>query len=358
MFLTRLALQHFRSYSEAIFPFTDKATIIIGPNAAGKSNVIESLVLLTTGKSFRSEKEGQLVQFGQDICRITGELHDGDSDETKLEIVLSHLPGSTGRKKYLVNGIPRRRVDFVGRMPSVLFTPEDLDLVTGQPGNRRRFLDDTLSQTDDQYHVAHTTYTKALRQRNALLEQVQQTGIRNEKIFTYWDELLITNGSLLTAKRQALIDQINARLKELFSFTLSYDASIISEERLARYKAGEVGAGVTLVGPHRDDVLISGIHPVSKEPVDLKYFASRGQQRLVTLELKLAQIAFVEEQTKMQPLLLLDDIFSELDSGHIAHVLQFIHTHQTIITTTHREFVENVNGNVIELENNPKSNEY
>lgn len=348
MILRTLTLQHFRNYKKSSFEFSPQKTVIVGNNAAGKTNLIESLSLLATGKSFRSEKDHQLIQFGETVCRIGGVIA-GDDGEDNLEVVVSDLPGQTLRKRYLINDIGKRRVDFAGNLTVVLFTPTDIDLVSGQPGTRRKFLDEVLEQVDFGYRVAHTTYTKALRQRNALLEQAQQTGIRNEKLFSYWDNLLVTHGQTIMEKREGLIGFINRQAKELFPFTLVYDKSEISEERLAKYKHAEVGAGVTLVGPQRDDLLIQAYHPVSKELEEVKYFSSRGQQRLVVFELKLAQIAYLKHKTENKPLLLLDDIFSELDSINIQHVLKIIHDNQTIITTTHKEFVADMGENVIEL---------
>ena len=249
----------------------------------------------------------------------------------------------------MVNGVSRRRTDFAGKIPVVLFTPQDLDLVSGQPGNRRRFLDEVLEQVDNEYRIALTTYTKGLRQRNALLEQVQETGVRNPKLFSYWDELLIKTGQVLTYKREEFIEYINAKQKDFFPCLLTYDKSVISEERLLHYKDAEVGAGVTLVGPQRDDMIIQAYHETSKELVDVRYFASRGQQRLVTLELKLAQLAYIKERTGTEPVLLLDDIFSELDNSNIAKILTFAGGHQVIITTTHKEFVEDLGLKEVEM---------
>ncbi len=334
MILRTLSVTNFRNYKKSEFNFSDTITIIVGANAAGKTNLIESIFLLATGKSFRTEREKQLIAFGEVAARVKGTV-----DDETLEFVVAQPPAGILQRKYLLNGVSKRRSDYAAVLPVVLFTPVDLDIVSGQPGNRRQFLDDVLEAADGTYRIALTTYIKALRQRNALLDQVQKTGRRDPKVFAYWDELLITNGTIITQKREALIAFINEREKQLFPFTLIYDHSIISEERLSQYKDAEVGAGVTLVGPHRDDVLIESFHHASQEMENVKYFCSRGQQRLITLELKLSQISYVREHTQQEPLLLLDDIFSELDSGHIDHVLSLTHTNQTIITTTHEEFI-------------------
>jgi DNA replication and repair protein RecF len=341
MFLKELSLQNFRSYSKAHFTFDPKLSIIVGPNAAGKTNLVESLSLISTGKSFKAGAEKQLISFGKQVAHIKGTLQDGEqSDDTEaLEMVIAQTPTGFLQKKYTVNNVPKRRTGFAGRLPAVLFTPLDLDIVSGQPGERRRFLNEVLEQTDQQYDAALTLYTKALRQRNALLEDVQRIGVRDEERFAYWDNLLIANAHIITEKREALINYINAQTKTLFPFMLTYDKSLMSRDRLLQYKHAEIGAGVTLVGPQRDDVFVQTFHPVSEELEDVKHFCSRGQQRLVTLELKKAQISYLEEQLQTQPLLILDDIFSELDSKHIDHVLHMTNRFQTIITTTHKEFV-------------------
>lgn len=375
MILNHLALQNFRNYPKADFTFNNQLTVIVGSNAAGKTNLIEAIFMLVTGKSFRTDKDKQLIMFGETICRVKGMIRqrkqgivslaslrsgsqaprndvDLEDEEENLEVIFSANSNNFLQKKYLVNAIPKRRVDFAGKLTAVLFTPVDLDIALGQPSGRRRFLDEVLEQTDYDYRLALSLYSKAIRQRNALLEQVQKTGIRDEERFSYWNELVIKNGQVVSRKRESLIEYINKREKSLFPFSLLYDKSEISEERLLQYKDAEVGAGVTLVGPHRDDVVILAHQDGSDELEDVKYFSSRGQQRLVVLELKLSHIYYIMEQTGEKPLLLLDDIFSELDSSHIADVIQHIEGQQVILTTTHKEFVnaqELRKGDIIEV---------
>lgn len=335
MNISKLSLQHFRSYTQHTFSFDPALTVIIGPNTAGKSNVMESLYLLATGKSFRAEKDNQMVQFGEDIGRVKAKI-----GEDVLEVVILNTEQSATRmfqKRFLVNDVPRRRVDFAGRLTAVLFTPLDLDIIVLSPSHRRNFLDDVLEQVDREYRLALTTYTKALRQRNALLDRVRETGESFHKQFEYWDDLLITQGGLITQKREAFIDFCNASEKDLIECTVIYDHSKINRERLDKYHAGEIASATTLVGPHRDDFHV--LFNSRAEQQDIRYFGSRGQQRLVVLQLKLLQLAYITEVTGSRPLLLLDDIFSELDNGHIDLVMQHIKKQQTILTTTHEEFV-------------------
>lgn len=350
MYLKTLNLQNFRSYSKSEFAFDKGVTVIIGPNTIGKTNLIEAIYLLATGKSFRAEKDLELIQFEKELARVKAKV-----DETELEVVLTkgEVAGVPSQiKKYLVNGVPKRRVDFVGNIRAILFSPVDLEIIIDGPSVRRNFLDDTLSQVDREYRQVIITYVKALRQRNALLEQAREKRIRNDKQFSYWDNLLIQAGDILTKKREEFIIFLNDAPKEVFDFVAFYDKSIISKERLLQYKDAEMGAGVTLVGPHRDDFSVSMFNNVREATHSVRLFGSRGQQRLVVLQLKLLQLLFMEKTLGERPVLLLDDIFSELDQSHIQLVLEVIGQQQTIITATHKEFIDNkflVKPTIIEL---------
>jgi DNA replication and repair protein RecF len=199
MTLTHLSLQNFRSYKKKDIAFSPQTTIIVGPNTSGKTNLLEAITLLSTGKSNRAEKDTQAVRFDQELARVKGTV-----DEVELEVVLTNgmVAGvETPLKRYLVNGVPKRRVDFASYLPTVSFAPSDVDIVSGSPSLRRALLDDVLEQVDRQYRIATITYTKALRQRNALLRLIQESGIRSTKQFEYWDGLLITHGNYITQKK-------------------------------------------------------------------------------------------------------------------------------------------------------------
>ncbi len=344
MYLKHLSLQNFRSYQKTNFNFNKETTLIIGPNTSGKTNLIEAIYFLSSGKSFRADKENEAIRFGQDLARISGVVN-----ETKLEVVIT----LSALRKYLVNGVSKRRADFAGILSCVLFSPVDLEIIVSSPGVRRKFLDLVLEQADREYRLANISYTKGLRQRNALLQSIQERGF-GEKQLEYWDELLIKNGEVISEKREKFIEFLNNSEKDIFDFAVFYDKSVISAARLFQYKEVEVSAGVTLVGPHRDDFSI-GILDNKKAMRDVKLFGSRGQQRLAILQLKLLELNFVEEKVGERPILLLDDIFSELDNEHIRHVLKLLGRQQTIITTTHQEFIPKPllkKMSVIELEEN------
>jgi len=332
--LKTIFLQNFRSYKKQEFTF-ESTTLVVGPNTSGKSNLVEAIYLLSTGKSFRTDKDTQMLKFSEEVGRVKGVVND---NELEVLITNGEVNGSSQYKKFLVNGVSKRRVDFAGKLLAVLFSPQDLEIIIESPSLRRNFLDEVLEQVDRNYRVATTSYTKALRQRNALLEMVQETGRRNEKQFEYWDNLVIENGNIITAKREELINFINSSAKDIFDLVVEYDKSTVSKERLLQYEREEVAAGVTLVGPHRDDFIVSMFN-TGKTVHNVKFYGSRGQQRLAILQLKMLQLLFIENILGERPLLLLDDIFSELDEDHIQLILGEIGKQQTIITTTHEEFI-------------------
>lgn len=331
--LKSLNLQNFRNYSKASFKF-ENSVIIIGPNTAGKSNLIESIYLLSAGKSFRAEKDSQMVKFGQEMGRVSAK-QSSDNPELEVMVTVGEVAGVKAQfKRYFVNGVAKRRADFVGNMPSVLFSPEDLEIIVGSPGLRRGFLDNVLEQTDRDYRLALLGFTKALRQRNALLELVKKGLRRDDKQFDYWDSLIIRNGSVITRKREEFVKYLNESGKDILNFRIEYDKSVISADRLLQYRDAETASGVTLVGPHRDDFLV-----LFEKDHELKSFGSRGQQRLGILQLKLLELQYIKEKLGVEPLLLLDDVFSELDEDHIELILTIRDNQQTIITTTHEEFI-------------------
>ncbi len=348
MILSSLSLQNFRNYKQAQFDFSPSVTVVVGPNTAGKSNLLEAIYLLSTGKSFRAEKDIQMISFGSSFARVRGEVEEKGGKDI-LEVIIT-APSHTVRthaKKFLINGVAKRQIDFAGFLPTLLFVPADLNIIISSPSYRRDFLDSVLELVDRQYRQAKILYEKALKRRNALLGLVKETGVRNDQEFMYWDDILITNGSYLHKKREELVEYFNNQQKDIIHFSVTYDHSQISKERLQHYYAAEIAAGATLVGPHRDDFYVE-----LEKGQDVRYFGSRGQQRLVVLQLKFLQLAYIEQFLGKRPLLLLDDIFSELDNKHISLIMRIIDKQQTILTTTHKEFITDYlqKFSVIELE--------
>ena len=322
-----LKLTNFRNFTQEEFEFGEGITIINAPNARGKTNILESIFMLSTGKSFKARREQEVISYNESITSITG-----ITGNEKLEIKVTTGENDWPKKKYLLNGVSKRLIDFTGNLKTVTFLPEDLDLVTSTPTLRRRFLDTVLSQVDREYRRAIGSYEKGIRQRNRLLFRMREENLSRSHLL-FWNQLLIKNGNYITSARQNLMEYINS----LGKCNLKYDSSIISEGRLEQYKNEEVASAMTLIGPHRDDFIFQKLNAKKindkLEQLSLASYGSRGEQRMAVLWLKLAELAFVENQTGELPTLLLDDIFSELDHSNRKIVLDSITNHQVIITS-------------------------
>ncbi len=340
MTIQSLTLQNFRNYSKRAFAFSPETTLIIGLNTAGKTNILEAIFMMATGRSFRAEMDREVVAWGNEMSNVKVQM--SNEQETKLELFITQgeVQGQkVPLKKYLVNGVGRRMIDFVGNLRVVLFWPEDLELVTDGPSLRRRYLDSVLVQVDREYRWHLLSYERGLRQRNRLLDFINEGTAHRHQLF-FWDQLLIKSGGYLTDARAQFIEFINRYQILNIKYQIEYDKSVISETRLAQYADEEIAAKATLVGPHRDDFQFKIQNSKFKiddgeedRLLELSKFGSRGEQRLAILWLKLAELAYIEKQGGERPVLLLDDIFSELDYLHRALVFDLIGKQQTIITS-------------------------
>jgi len=331
--LTNLRLSEFRNYKEAVFEFSPGVSVVVGENAKGKTNLLEAIYLLGVGDSFRAKRMEEMVTFGQELGKVAGDLQLAKNDQMTLEVMINGgvvMGKMVNKRKYLVDGVSKRRRDLLGLLPLVLFRPEDVELVSGSPSPRRKFLDNLLIQVDKIYENSLSTYEQALRRRNKILDAIRE-GSASRYALTFWDGLLIKHGQVVTDKRRDLIEYINTLFKKSDLFKdvqVVYDMSAVSESRLSQYKEAEVAVGYTLVGPHKDDFLIKD------KSRDLATYGSRGEQRMAVLALKMGEIYFMEEKSHKKVLLLLDDIFSELDETHKGEVLRVMSGRQVVVTTT------------------------
>ncbi len=362
MLLSSLSLSNFRSYTKQVFSFHPFVTVILGPNASGKTNILEAITLSATGKSFRAESDKEMITWDTDIARVKAKT---DADEAELVLTRGIVGGQKAPvKKYLVNGVPRRAIDFVGNVRAVVFRPEDLELVTDSPSIRRKYLDSVLVQVDREYRRNLASYERGLRQRNSLLDRIRD-GEASRSQLLFWDHLLIQAGGYLTDARARFVEFVNSykqpqtevSMQALSTlYQLEYDKSVISQMRLMEYKDEEIQAGATLVGPHRDDIIftiqqkpghtrlkqkniVNNENTVLPGARNLNTYGSRGEQRLGVLWLKLAELSFIFTRAEDRPILLLDDIFSELDTKHRQLVLSLIKNQQTILTTAEEESI-------------------
>lgn len=333
MLLTSLSLQNFRKFGSLQLKFDPQTTVLVGDNASGKTSIAEAINLVSTGNSFRATKVDQMIKFDQELGRVTTLLQDDHDDTNQLEVILTRgmvQNKKTAKRLYSLNDVKKRKKDVIGKFQVVLFRPEDMRLVEGSPSRRRQFLDVALTSVSQDYGWSLATYEQALKRRNKLLEQVRekqapQTSLR------YWDQQLIKHGQILQAQRSELLQSFKT-VDFPLDFSITYQKSLLSEERMEQYQSRSIAAGHTLIGPHKDDFIVS----LSSKPnqlFDIALYGSRGQQRMAVLWLKICELAFIESKCQTKPILLLDDILSELDRQMKQKVIKLMNAFQTIITT-------------------------
>ncbi len=361
MFLRHLSLTNFRNYAKLELTLGAGPVLLLGENAQGKTNLLEAVFLLATGRSERASTDADYVAWdvrgdAQPVARIVGEAVRTAGD-VRVEVIVAGRPGAHGNlvasKRFKLNGVPRRASDVVGAIMAVLFSTDDMELIRGTPSGRRRYLDVMLSQADRAYLRALQRYNKVLTQRNALLKRVQEGSAKRGEL-AYWDDEIARDGGEILAARAVALAQLaaeagaaHARLSgEREELTLAYEprfseawpperiAAATAEdvaaallERLQATHQRDIGAGLTLTGPHRDDFgMTLGGEPAAS-------FASRGQQRTAALALRLAEARLLHARSGEQPILLLDDVLSELDEHRRASVLGAIEADQLLITS-------------------------
>jgi DNA replication and repair protein RecF len=346
--LNQLNLTDLRSYATLDARFGAGPQLVWGPNAAGKTSLLEAMVLLARGGSHRTTTDAELIRWGADVARVEG--HAGqDAVEVALVRPGSIAAAGGARKRIRVNGVARRATALVEKLRVVLFAPEDMLLVVGSPSLRRAVVDQLASSLFPSYAADLATYGRALQQRNGLLRAIRdETASRDE--LRYWDVPFLDTGGAVIAARHRLLARLEAPLaaahaeiapEEALAGALGLEyvtnAPAGPDEtprdalarRLAETAEKELWNGTTLVGPHRDDVAFA------MAGRDLSAFASRGQQRTAILALKLAELDLVTATDGRPPLLLLDDVFSELDPARRAHLVRRIAAlPQAFVTTT------------------------
>jgi DNA replication and repair protein RecF len=342
MRVERLLLTSYRSYAALDVSFPGGPQVVVGPNATGKTNLLESLVVLGTSRSHRASNDSELVGWGADFARLEAQLEGSN----RVEVVIARTGTGGGRKRVLVNGVARRPSALAAAMPVVLFAPEDMLLVVGSPGGRRNSLDALVVQTVPAAAATMSDYNRALTQRNNLLRAIREGTAAPDEL-RYWDGVVIDDGSQIVDWRRAAIAAVTAPLHDAHqeiapgeqALELRYVTNAEPQDgettrdalrrRLIDTREKEMWNGATLIGPHRDDVIF-----VSGER-ELSTFASRGQQRTAILAYKLAQLDLLTARAGQPPLLLLDDVFSELDPDRRAHLVRRIGAlPQAFVTTT------------------------
>ncbi len=332
--IRELRLVNFRSYHGAQFDFSER-TVLVGANGAGKTNLLEALYLAATTKSFRADREVDMISWGETAGNVTLTAEDGGR---RHDVSIGLSTGIRGAKKtFTVDHTKRKSRELVTLLPMVLFSADDIRLVGGAPGRRRRALDLTLSQSSRAYHEQLARYNRVLASRNRLLEQVAAGEATSDQL-EFWDAELIASGQQIVTARQEFTDFLNARLSSIYQSIagrvekgccqVAYQpvATDLATE-IPRRRRQDLAVGTTTAGPHRDDwALLLGNRP-------LVSFGSGGEFRSAMLAFRLAEQAWLESRLEKIPALLLDDVFSELDELRRAALLATLPSGQTIITT-------------------------
>ncbi len=337
MYLKCIELKNFRNYEEETVEFHSKVNIITGKNAQGKTNLLESLYIMSMGKSFRTNKDHDLIGFQKDFCKIKS-TSVKDGRELEIEIVISD-DGKTTK----INGLKTaKNIELLENVYMVVFSPEDLKIVKDEPEKRRKFIDRELCQLKPIYYRNLGRYKKILQQRNSLLKQPE---IR-EDVISVWDEGLAEYGSKIIQERKRFIDKMNrisGKISESITngkevLEISYEANgevkdDYEEQRnfqlqlLKKNLKNDFIRRSTSVGPHKDDLKLC------VEGIDIRHFGSQGQQRTAALSLKLAEIKLIKEEAGVSPILLLDDVLSELDADRQNYLIHSLDDVQLFLTT-------------------------
>ena len=346
MKLKWLKLQHFRNYENLELTLNEGVTALVGLNAQGKTNLLESIAFLALGKSFRAPRSLDALKWDRPHGRIKAGI-ERKGKLTELEVFMQRDPELKKIKKQSRLTKPK---NFLGSFRVVLFTPDQLELISGSPQARRQFLDRLLIQVDYEYTEALGNYHKILNHRNALLKSIWARKSEEWEL-DIWDARLATEARKIWEKRSDFFNFLNGSLAEQYQ-KLAGAEEVLSleslthqdryEERLLAHRGSDIQSGSTSVGPHRDDFTLSLHSPKVRIKRELAESGSRGEQRSAVLVLKMAELLFIENKTGEKPILLLDDVFSELDLNRQKKLIDLIRPYQSILTTTSLEHLESL----------------
>lgn len=347
--ITKLILKQFRNHKLLEIPISSNLIAITGPNASGKTNILESIYISSISKSFRSS-DAKLITHGEDFFTI-----DRYEDDINIHIRYSLINGS-GTKKFKYKNKYTPIKDMIGKNPVVLFEPRDLDLLVGLPAIRRRYLDQLLSQTDQQYLLSLKKYKKLLMSRNSLLRRAKKQTVSNLGELLFILNIQIVEPAMyIISARKKLIEEIQDIITNNYSkisksdidIIISYSPSADNQDQLLskieQNTSRDIVTGFSSIGPHREDFkVIFNSHNIEDN-------ASRGEVRSLVLAFKLSELEYIEKVLHKRPTLLLDDVLSELDDNRQTYLLNNLSSQQTFITTTHLPYKIKPNFQHIEL---------
>ena len=359
MYLSKLALTNYRNFQSLEMDLPQGLVFILGANAQGKTNLLEAVYMLSIAKSYRTNVERELMHWSAqrspetlgavaEQTIVSGQV-ELDGDHLRVIVGLRVMPeegagGALVKKQVRVNGVPTTATGLVGHVNAALFTAADIELVHGTPSQRRRYLDILISQVDRVYLRTLQRYQRVLTQRNHLLRSIRESRSGHDEL-DFWDSELVKEGSALVVRREDVVRQLAplavkeyAGLAKQEELVVEYQASVSAENlagTLAEQRATEIRAGMTLAGPHRDNL---GLTMDGKSAAT---YSSRGQARTIALALRLAEAKYLRQERREGPVLLLDDVLSELDPYRRQRVLEEAGTYQqALVTVADPAFIE------------------
>lgn len=334
MVITELSIDNFRNIIHAHYILNSRTTIIVGNNAKGKTSILESIFVLLNGKGFREGKELELIRFEAEETIIGISTKDGEKEQMfriRIQKVIDDI-----KKFFSVDKAQKTAYIYKQFLPkSVLFSPEDIQLISSSADLRREYLDNCIELFDREYAIKRKNYNQALRKRNKLLEG-SHTVVTIEKELVFWDEYLEREAKYISKKRAEYVEYINKqKMIDNFLFEALYEPNYFTKENARNAWNKDIIIKRTSIGPQKDDIHIL------LDNINVRTYGSRSQQRLAVLWLKLRELEFIKDESIYKPILLLDDITSEFDEYNKQLISHFINDYQTIITTTERTFVNN-----------------
>lgn len=363
MIVKSIKLKDYRNFKHLEVDFNNVLNVFIGDNGQGKTNLLESIYLCSIGSTFRLNSVNDLIYFKEKISSIELTLNKGGYDR-KITILLN----KNQNKSIKINGVKLdKSSELIGVLNNVIFTPDDLKIIKGSPVERRKFINIDISQIKPKYKYLLKNYKKVTTQRNNLLKDISLNKAKRD-VLPVWNDYLINIGTEIICYRQEYVSELSKYSSKIYQeisgnkekLSLSYKCDIgnienltkndiksMFEQKINKNINYEIQRGVSLYGPHKDDLIIK----INNK--DFKYFGSQGQQRSAVLSMKLAEIEIMKNETGEYPVLLLDDVLSELDNNRKKYLINYIKNIQTIITSTDdhdlKELVQEKNKNVFNI---------
>lgn len=356
MYISSLSLSNFRNYTSGKIEFSPYTNVIYGDNAQGKTNILEAVYLFSQGRSHRAKTDRELIRFGSDFAKLSLEFHDSERDYGAVMQLIKN-----GKKSIRINHVQITRLSMLmNYLNVIMFSPEDLNLVKGSPSARRRFIDSSISQLYPRYLTSIIDYHKALSQKNSLLKTLRYKGAKSDVMLSVWNEQLAVESAKIIEYRRSfvkLLDEFASVIQHEISgetLKISYAPGIKCEdiqksaifEYLERHQRREIEMASAQVGVQRDDlhIMINGN--------EARVYGSQGQQRTAALSMKISQADYINSIKGEYPVLLLDDIMSELDINRRAYLSEKIRGKQVLITSTDTDIAKNTDTtNLLHIKN-------